>query len=142
VSAEANVVRLPGLDDYTFVALAFEADFLARETVPESAVAAGRWIGLWGKLHLDAAPRPQRLLFVFADAPGPMSLACSGIDQDSFEIAAVSPSIVAVRLDHADASPGTTLSFLVTMSHVAKLSQVLRLSESSADQDWPPRLSV
>lgn len=141
MSARANQVRLPGLDGYLFVPLAFEADFLPRETLPESAVAEGRWIGLWGKVHLDNAPRPQRLLFVFQDPPGPMTLAFSGIERGGFELSDAGPSIVCVRMDHADAPPGATLSFLITMTHAARLFQVLRLSEHSPATDWPPRLS-
>ncbi len=141
MSADARIVKLPGLDDYRFLPLAFEADFLARETVPESAVAEGRWIGLWGKLQLDDAPRPQRLLLVFQGQPGPMTLAFSGMDRPGFELSYAGPSIVCVRLDHADAPPGATLSFLITMTHGAKLFQVLRLSEPSPATDWPPRFS-
>lgn len=138
----ANAVKLPGLDGYLFLPLAFEADFLARETVPESAVAAGRWIGLWGKVHLDDAPPPQKLLLVFQNAPGPMALAFSGIDRSGCELHAAGPSMVCVRLDQAGAQPGAKLSFLVTMTHVAKLMQVLRWSESSPAQEWPPRLKA
>jgi len=141
MSARAHQVSIPGLEGYLFAPLTFEADFLPRETVPETAVAAGRWIGLWGKIHLGDAPRPQKLLFVFADAPGPMSLAFSGIDQGAFEVAEVGPSIVAIHLDHADAAPGATISFLITMTHVAKLFQVLRLTELSPHA-WPPRLAA
>ncbi|MGH9576711.1 MAG: hypothetical protein ACRD3R_04665, partial [Terriglobales bacterium] len=113
-----------------------------REMVPQNAVAAGRWIGLWGKLQLDDSPRPLRLLFVFQDEPGPMALSFSGIDRQGFDLSDAGPSIVCIRLDHPDAPPGATLSFLITMSHVAKLFQVLRLSESSPTKDWPPRLKA
>ncbi|MGH9509571.1 MAG: hypothetical protein ACRD2M_06530 [Terriglobales bacterium] len=142
MAADTNAVKLPGLDDYRFVPLAFEADFLAREMVPESAVAEGRWIGLWGKLQLDDSPLPCHLLFVFQDEPGPMALSFSGIDRSGFDLSDAGPSIVCVRLDHPDAPPGATLSFLITMTHVAKLFQVLRLSEHSPAKEWPPRPST